>query len=450
MKKVVFILTVLFFVPNFIFSQSWKKYPYSPSGSQISFPADEGRHHKESVEWWYTSGHLTGETTGKHYSYMLSYFYYPVASVEGFRILNISDDDKGIFYDDTQLLSYDSLATDKLDIKAVKLDGSKELWRNKYKGTNILPFEYVIDAETGYVALNMEYKVNKRPLLIGKDGYLKLGYDNYTYYYSLTGVEVTGTIKFNNKTEKVRGTSWIERQYGNLNPVNGVEYEWFSIQLSNQMDLNLWNIFTPEGKIPEDKRFKVMAVYKNDKEQYTISDFKIERLKYGYTQDKQKCYAQEWRLTSKINHVDLIISTLHSGSEVRSPFRFYEGSTQITGTVNGKKVKGVGFVELLHSYKKPELKILNNKNWNRTIPLQWEVSNPDDGNPLSYKLEYRTENQKTFQTVTSDITKSNFKWDTSLFPEGTVFQLKITGKSIDGTITGSATKEFIYHTGAVK
>ncbi len=42
------------------FSQAWKQYPYLPEGSLISFPADAGHHTGENVEWWYTSGHLTG------------------------------------------------------------------------------------------------------------------------------------------------------------------------------------------------------------------------------------------------------------------------------------------------------------------------------------------------------------------------------------------------------
>ena len=41
------------------YSQSWKEYPYKPEGSLISFPADEGHHTTEPIEWWYTAGYLT-------------------------------------------------------------------------------------------------------------------------------------------------------------------------------------------------------------------------------------------------------------------------------------------------------------------------------------------------------------------------------------------------------
>ncbi|MBS0011784.1 MAG: hypothetical protein KFF49_10270, partial [Bacteroidales bacterium] len=83
------IIIILLFCSHTLFAQSWKVYPYNPEGSLISFPDDEGRHPDEPVEWWYTTGHLTGGSTGKRYSYMLSYFYRPVSVFDGFRIFNI-------------------------------------------------------------------------------------------------------------------------------------------------------------------------------------------------------------------------------------------------------------------------------------------------------------------------------------------------------------------------
>ena len=132
MIKSTLTLGLLFFLSISVFSQKWKTYPYTPPGNTVTFPVDEGRHDGEPVEWWYTSGHILGERTGKHYSYMISYFYYPTGSIDGFRILNISDDDKGEFYQEMQLITYSVLAKDKLDIQVKKFDGKTEFWKNKY------------------------------------------------------------------------------------------------------------------------------------------------------------------------------------------------------------------------------------------------------------------------------------------------------------------------------
>jgi predicted secreted hydrolase len=447
MKRSILTLSLLFIFSSPVLSQKWKTYPYQPDNSKISFPVDEGRHKEEPVEWWYTSGHITGETTGKHYSYMLSYFHYPTGPVDGFRILNISDDDKGVFHQEMQLLTYSVLATDKLDLQIKKFDGKTESWKNKYKGTEMLPFEYEINAASAHVKLDLDYDSYKRPLIIGKGGYLKLGYKNYTYYYSQTGISVKGNITYEGITENVSGTSWIERQYSNLNPTDGTEYEWFSIQLSNKMDMNIWNMFTADNRVPEEERFKIFAAYVNEKKQYTISDFKLERLKFVYTPDRQRCYAQKWHLTSPVNRVDLMITTLYSDSEVQSPFRFYEGTTVITGKVNGVKVKGKGFVELLHSYDQPEMVFVTDSVWNAAKPIQWKLNNPDDGDPIKYDLEYSTENEKTFKPVVSGISGTSYKWNAKAVPEGDKFRLRLTGRSVDGTIKNSVTKEFVRSSG---
>ena len=435
-----FLLFVL--MTNPVFSQSWKTYPYTPPGSLISFPVDEGRHLSEPVEWWYTTGHITGLTTGIHYSYMLTYFSYPIGGFDGFRILTFSDDDNQIFSSEMQVLNYNTLATDKLDIEAVT-SGGTETWKNKYNAGQILPFQYELSAASPQVSLDLSYDALKKPLILGDDGYLLQASYAYTYYYSQTALDITGNITYNGLTEVVTGTAWIDRQYGSMNPSAGTQYEWFSIQLSNGMDLNLWNIFE-NNQIPDDPRYKILAAYVDENTQYTTSDFELQRLSFVYMPDQQRCYAQSWRLTSPLNDVDLLITTGYSDSEVQMPFRFYEGSTQITGTVNGQAVTGVGFAELLHSYEAPDIQIMNAYHWKKQIPLQWQLNNPDDGNPLTYDITYSTDNQASFQPVASGLTETQYTWDTAPFTDGDTFWLKVTGQSVDGTLTGEALKEFYY------
>ena len=381
---------------------------------------------------------------------MLTYFYYPYgSSIDGFRILNISDDDNFVFSDEMKVLSYDSLATNRLNIQANLLGGGIETWKNKQNGSTILPFEYEIHASSADVTLNLDYNTTKRPLILGDDGYLLQGDSSYTYYYSQTRIDITGNITYNGITENISGMGWIDRQYGTLNPSAGTEYEWFSIQLSNDMDINLWNIFNAQNEIPNDEKFRIFSAYVNDSTQYTISDFNLERLSYAYMPDSLKCYAQSWRLTSAINNVDLTITALYSNSEVQSPFRFYEGATRITGSVNGYSVTGVGFVETLHSYEKPDLTLTNDSLWNNSILLKWQLNNPDEGNPLHYKLEYKTNNQNNYTLIANNISDTLYNWWSSpSFADGDTIDIKLTGFSKDETIQSSITKQLIYSNAA--
>ncbi len=428
-------------------AQVWKTYPYTPAttpASQISFSTDEGRHTTEPVEWWYTSGHFTGTTSGKEYSYMLTYFYYPVSvltlNFDGFRILNVTDEATGEFYQDTQPLTYSTLSTTGLDIGAnVSLSGS-EYWRNKLDGSsNPIPFQYELSASSSSVSLNFELNTTKRPLILGDDGYFEQGLSNYTYYYSQTANTLTGTFSLNGSTpETVSGTAWIDRQYGNFNPFTGEKYEWFSLQLDNGTDLNLWNIFTADRTIPNDAKYKIMSAYVDDSNQYTISDFEIERLGYFVTPDSQKRYSKKWRLTSTSKNIDLTITANHTDSEVnitQLSFRFFEGSVSVSGTINGVSVSGVGFAELLHDYENPDVSITSPSGgvYNTSNPITWTLNNPDDGRPLLYDLEYSTDNSN-FTSIATGLTKPFYTWDGSGITNGEPVWFKVKSYSVDNTL----------------
>ena len=419
-------------------SQTWKTYPYTPDGSLISFSKDEGQHISESVEWWYTNGHLKGQTTGNNYSYILSYFYYPYLGFDGFRILNVSNDSTGEKFFNTSPLKYNILSDENLQIQASSAFLPKtENWKTKDDGNNnLIPFEYSLNAASNYVEIDLEYITVKRPLILGDDGKFDLGASSYTYYYSQTKNDVIGKIFFNGLTEEVTGTSWIDHQYGDLNPFEDEKYEWMSIQLSNGMDLNIWNLFTDENKIPDHINYKILSAYIDENTQYTTKDFDLERLEYHFTPDKEKCYSQKWRLTSKKNNVDLIISVLHQESEVKTPFRFYEGSTLITGFVNGVAVTGKGFAELLHSYDVPEINIThpNNGIFNSSENITWTINNSDDGNPLLYDVSYSIDNKQTFKDIVVGINETSFQWNSPDIQTGEDIWFKITAYSIDKTL----------------
>ncbi|MBO6630541.1 MAG: carotenoid 1,2-hydratase, partial [Psychroserpens sp.] len=377
MKFRVQFFLLCFFACTLLTAQDWKVYPYTPAG-QVAFPVDEGRHAAEPIEWWYTAGHVVGQTSGKSYSFMYTFFHYPQSTFDGFRILNITDDDTGTFYQDVLPLNYTTLSTTGFDIEASVFLAGIETWRNKVDGGNQpIPFEYELFASTAQAGLDIDLVTTKRPLILGDDGFLNQGIVNYTYYFSQTANTVSGNLTFNGVTEPVVGTAWIDRQYGNFNPLTGEKYEWFSMQLSNGMDLNLWNIFTPDRLIPDDEKYKILSAYVDESTQYTTDDFQIERLAYNCMPDEVMCYSKQWRLTSVVNNIDLVISTLHDNTEVQLPFRFFEGATSVSGTVNGVAVTGIGFAELLHSYEDPAITVTSpiDGTYDPSNAITWDLDN---------------------------------------------------------------------------
>lgn len=441
-------LTVILLILGFsgsMSAQEWKQYPFTPEGSLISFPVDEGWHPDETIEWWYIAGHVDGTTSGSSYSFMLTYFYYPGdtlgISYDGFRILNISNDDTGEFRTETMpVRSYNDLATDQMHIDALLLNGVTEHWMHTEEpdGT-LIPFEYELSATAGENELTLSAVSQKSPLILGGDGLLDQGANSYTYYYSLSGNLVDGTLTFDGVSEEVTGSAWIDRQYGSYNPHTEEQYEWFYLQLSNGMDLNIWNLFTPEKQLPDDPAYRHISVYLNEDMQYTYYDFELERLSWAKMPETENCYAQEWRLTSDTDHIDLTFATLHHNSEMVIPFSFFEGATTVSGSVDGVPVTGQGFAELLKKYESPQLQITSPiEEWNETLPIQWEVLDADDGRPLLFDLSYGSSEEGPWSSIASGISDTLFIWNDHPFVEGDSCWFLVEGYTADKTLQDSA------------
>ncbi|WP_066225531.1 lipocalin-like domain-containing protein [Formosa haliotis] len=443
MKTNLTTLLLVCLVCYFTQAQDWKTYPYSPEGSLISFPKDEGAHTAEAVEWWYTAGEVVGETSGKHYAYMLSYFDYSYGGFDGFRIFNLRDLSTGAFYQSTLPLYYKTLSTEALSIEAAVVLGTTETWSNTVDGDNkIIPFEYTVKASSDAGSIDFLYESVKRPLIIGGTGKIDQGSSKYSYYYSQTKNEVSGKITLNGITENVIGTAWIDRQYGNFNPLSSEKYEWFSLQLSNGMDLNLWNIFTPENTVPNNSKYKILSAYVNEDTRFTIHDFNIERLAFNWMPDEAKCYSKKWHLTAASKGIDLTIENRYTDAEIQLPFRFYEGATTITGTINGVEVTGIGFSELVHSYEHPEISIssLPDQMYTPGIPVTWELENPDDGRPIYYDILFSTD-ETNFMEIASNLTDTSFTWDSPTLEQGDTVTFKVVAHSIDNALISETTSD---------
>jgi predicted secreted hydrolase len=438
----VFFCFILFHFTSFA-SQNWKTYPYHQDGSVLNFPDDEGWHPSENVEWWYTVAHVKGDSTGKEYSFMLTYFYYPYYGFDGFRIFNLADDSSGKFYTEMKPCIYDNISKDYLDIKASVFGGDLEEWTTLKDSTaKLTPFRYHLAAISSDGSIDVYYNSLKRPLMVGGTGFLFQGKYGYSYYYSQTKLDVKGVITLNGISENISGTSWIDKQWGQINPSEGEKYEWFCVQLSNDMDLIFYNIFTDNNKIPDTSNYRMCSIYINDSTDIMTTEFELKRLKYSYMPESGNCYSQKWSF--KYENIDLIITTVHNNSEVLLPFEFFEGSTTVEGKVNDVPVTGVGFAELLHTYEKPDIKLIAPKGeveWSEAKPVIWQVNNPDEGRPLYYDIEIIPKDSLTQILRERKLKDTVYYWNTTGYGLDTELNIKITAYSCDSLLTGTAESE---------
>jgi predicted secreted hydrolase len=444
MSKNIIISIILILLFNIaLFAQPWKIYPYHKEGTLIYFPQDEGSHSEfgpgSGTEWWYVNMHLEGEETKHKYSAMVAFFNY------NFRIFNIVDETNEDFLSFTDFGSL-TVSDTNLNLRFTLSTGGTELWVTKEDSQEqLLPFQYHVEVGDEQNNLNIDLDAQKPPLIIGGDGLVTVGSGD-SYYYSQTLLTVTGSLTFKGLPETVNGKAWIDHQYGPffLAPGQDESYEWFSVQLDNGMDINIWNIFNDRDRIPNDDAHRICAIYIDEQTQDTTSAFSLTR-RFFWEYEDGRFFSSGWQFIDPIHHIYLEISPNFKNQIV--PFilaPFWEGSCNVKGTVEGSSVEGQGFAELLHIYENPKVKLISPNGgelWDGSHFITWTLENPDDGNPLLYDIYYKQSVQGFPQQIVSALSDTSYLWDVSNLMAADSCFILIVGYSIDSTIVDVDTSD---------
>ena len=411
-----------------IITNSWEHYPYNPGGTTISFPKDEGKHDPfltYPVEWWYANFHLIGSNTGTEYGAFVAFF----KSFQ-FRVFSISDlseqkmytnvrfgrifasDEKldlnfvcrndgivtlPVTYQSTIPLSqpvYNQAVLDVMEEQQISIDDftieqsaqpigelgllRHEYWITKTEGGELLPFQYSLmvegkaqEEDKEEMQLEVDMHCLKPPMIIGGDGLIELG-DGYSYYYSQTKIDVTGTLKVHGITEQVTGYAWIDHQWGEFidddhDPIGlAISYEWFSIKLDDFREIMTGDTWRRDTGVKDESYSDGINLFNSDSSFELLENYTITQLDFWTDELSGKTFASKWQITEPSKPVDLIITTdidsqmmhitknptlLQIITKIFPGGCFWEGSCSATGTIGGVSVSGKAYVELTHFWE---------------------------------------------------------------------------------------------------
>lgn len=329
----------------------WKKYPYDVG--ELHFPRDEGKHDFKR-EWWYINLHLTNLSSGKKYDVMASYFPKQKDLPAPMRLFTITDEEKKQYIPSIKVAFGTLNASDKKH----DLRFRKWLRRDHWFQIPRYAFQYGLRVDNSRTGINVAMCSQKPPLPVNGTGKVKIGSDGYSYYYSLTRLHVAGLLMINGRRIPVVGIGWVDHQFGGYDYTEKSEgYEWFSLQLDNNVDIICWYAFE-DGEVVS----PVMTYMFGDNSVEVPENFTIEPLDY-WLSPKMKKYASKWRITEPDRKLDVVVKTTIPNQLAYLPFPYrenhlweiylsglYEGSTVIEGSFGGKPVKGVGYAELTHRW----------------------------------------------------------------------------------------------------
>jgi predicted secreted hydrolase len=313
---------------------------------ELVFPKDE-KDHDKIIEWWYWNGHLHGQD-GKQYSFMDCLF---KADVRRVRLPLLKPPLKDVYFSHS-ILSDVSLGKFYPLIDYLSLPSRQSFQRPllfaEYISTDIFngfsvnlmdeksPFEYRLKTEN----FDLNLVAKKKPLLVGGNGFLNL-HGRKTYYYSLSDLAVEGSIFLKDQEIKVRGQAWMDHQWADA-PYNNDKWTWFSVQLNNHTELLCF-------EYGDKKKNHLATICYADGRQESFNDLDILPAGNVWKSPKTKAeYELAWKIAIPKKKIFLSLTPLIKNQEmIFGKINYWEGPMAAKGRVDGKKVKGKAFMELV-------------------------------------------------------------------------------------------------------
>ena len=329
----------------------------------LTFPEDHSSHPGFRTEWWYYTGNLTSQT-GNHYGFQLTFFRSQIsppgadhnwpAPASKWRTQQIylahaavSDLSAG------RHLAVEEVARGALGLAGVSRDESSIITVHlKNWVTKIKPGLHVLKASAESFSLGLNLTPEKNVVLHGDAGYSRKGGspDSASCYYSFTRLKTKGDLTIDGKTVMVEGFSWMDHEFSTAPLEPGIKgWDWFSLQFSDNTEIMIYVLRQKDGTY--NAASSGTFVDPSGKSRHlTREEFKIDVLDTWKSPDSGGIYPSRWRLKIIPLSMEVSITSNLADQEMQTTastgVTYWEGSVSLTGTVKGKKVDGMGYVEL--------------------------------------------------------------------------------------------------------
>jgi predicted secreted hydrolase len=323
-------------------------------GRTFSFPRDHYAHPQFRIEWWYYTGHLRSPD-GRSFGYQLTFFRtglrrertgqskWALKSLY-FAHFALTDEDEKAFLFCERIsrgaLGQAGAATDQLHVWV-------EDWTLKGDGA-----DHLLEARDPSMSIRLRLTPLKPPVVNGIDGVSQKaeGKGYASHYYSMTRMRSRGELAINGTVLAVEGISWMDHEFGSTQLQDyQVGWDWFSIQMENDMELMLYIIRHEDGK-PDAYSSGTLINPDGTSRHVRLEEFEIRVLETWKSRKTQARYPAKWNIKISQPNIELMVTPTVDDQELTTQestrVTYWEGSVKVEGTFEGKPITGVGYVEL--------------------------------------------------------------------------------------------------------
>lgn len=316
---------------------------------------DEAPHIKNSLEWWYFTGHL--EDTAKNKTLGVEYvvFHFNPTNIRGGWMINmaVSDPEKQKFYYDHKFFTKTKRQFAK---QPLDFHWNKKGIKSSLKGEN---GNYQIEAAMDEHPVSYQLELNSTKEVVLHDG---VGYESYgefakAGYYSFPRLNTRGAVQIGEEQFTVEGEMWYDRQW-NCSGVweRKVAWDWFSIQFEDpQSELMLYRLFHLEKDLilfgGTYTKADGSSIYLEN-EQLIITE-----LNTWISPHSNATYPIEWLIEIPDLNLKTKIEALFPDQELAlqfgpfTTFYYWEGMCRAQGSIGEKQVIGNSYVEMTNRFR---------------------------------------------------------------------------------------------------
>jgi predicted secreted hydrolase len=330
-------------------------YQLALPGRKLSFPRDHYSHPDYKTEWWYYTGHLASET-GKRYGYQVTLFRF------GVRDRQKNWQEEPLFTDLYMAhFAVSDIAAKKFRFrerinrgygdKAGAATDRYYVWNEDWKVEGDEKSHQINFSDRG-TKLQLRLSSSKEPALHGDNGHSQKGQGEgrASYYYSLTRMHSEGELTIDGKTEKVKGSTWMDHEFGsNQLGDDQVGWDWFSMQLDNDTELMLYLMRRRDGSVdPYSSGTLVRA--DGTTRHLKLNDYRVQVVDRWKSSRSAANYPNKWQVSLPGDALELEITPAFPEQELitnrSTRVTYWEGAVEIRGSFGNKPVAGRGYVEM--------------------------------------------------------------------------------------------------------
>ena len=336
--------------------QSTEAFAPARSGWRFEFPRDHGSHDEFRTEWWYFTGHLR-TASGRRAGFEVTFFRVgverddsPPATAWDLRNLAIAH--FAITDVDRREFRYFEKINRASRYTAGAARGHMNVFNEGWSARMTADGVIRLRAGEGEDAIDLRMRSRKPPAIHGEDGVsVKAEGEGYaSHYYSLTRLQVEGSMRVGGRTETVTGLAWMDREFGSaVLREYQTGWDWFAIQLDDETELMLYVIRRTDGS-PDTTSSGSLILPDGRVVRIRAGEFTIQPRGRWTSPASGATYPMGWQIRVPALGIALDVREVMREQELvtdaSTRITYWEGAVEVSGRSGSTPVKGRGYVEM--------------------------------------------------------------------------------------------------------